>query len=117
MALATRLADMRQRATNKQQYVLPIDIGCGVERLKVFDNRGFDRMKRAGWLPRHASYLDLVRDCVYITRHSRINKTSSEDRAKARARYFKYAKKYLCNHSLPAVPRKGRVVHEKNNAS
>jgi hypothetical protein len=95
VSLAIRLADMKLKAMNRRQWVLPIDVGGGAERLKVFDNRGFERMKRAGWLPRRMNFVELCERCVYMTPLSRINKTDPEERRKAREKYLRYSRRFL----------------------
>lgn len=94
LRLAISLADMKQRAFNKRYFVVIMETPKG-DKLVSINNEDFKRMKRKDWLPKGMSCLDLQNECFYQTAIGLNNKTSVQEREKAKEKYIKYAKKYL----------------------
>ena len=95
MRLAIRLADMKQRAYNKQYHVMIFAEGAA-DKLVSVNNEDINRLKRKKWLPKDMGMIELQRSSIfYSTPLSRNNKSSAEDRKNGREKYMKYAKKFL----------------------
>jgi hypothetical protein len=93
MSLAIRLADIKQKAYNKQYHVMILELPKGDSLVSV--NRDDIQMfKRKKWLPKHLGAIEMANSIFYSTPVSRNNKYSAEERRSAKAKYLKYAKKY-----------------------
>lgn len=94
MSLAIRLADMKQKAWNKQYHVMLMTLPGG-EKLVSVNRDEIQKMKLKKWLPKNKTMLDLRDSIFYSTPIDRNNKSTPEDRAKAKKKYIKYAEKYM----------------------
>lgn len=94
MSLAIRLADMKQRAWNKQYHVMLLELPSG-EKLVSINNLDIERLKRKKWLPKHTSMYDMRESIFYSTPQSRNNKSTPKERAAAKERYVRYARKFM----------------------
>lgn len=96
MGLAIRLADMKQRAYNKQYHVLIMELPSGAERLFSLNNREIESFKRKRWLPKHVTMLDLRKDSIfYSTPLTRNNRSTAQERRAAKEKYLKYSKRFM----------------------
>ncbi|MDR1455216.1 MAG: hypothetical protein LBJ01_06160 [Tannerella sp.] len=93
MSLAIRLADMKQRAFNRQYHVMIMALPQG-ERLVSVSRQEMQAFKRKGWLPRKAGRLELERSVFYSTPLNRNNRSTGKERAAAREKYLRYACRY-----------------------
>lgn len=92
MSVAIHLADMKQKAFNKQYHVMILELG-GAEKLVSVSKNDINRFKRKKWLPKQATMLDLGRSSIfYSTPLSRNNKFTNKERKAAREKYMKYVK-------------------------
>ncbi|MDR1089934.1 MAG: hypothetical protein LBL79_02570 [Prevotella sp.] len=94
MNLAIRLADMKQKAFNKQFHVLLMGLPSGDKLVSVTRDE-ITKLKRKKWLPKNACVLSLRDSIFYSTPLDRNNKSTPEERQKAKEKYLKYAKKYM----------------------
>ena len=96
MGLAIRLADVKQRAYNKQYHIMLLALPTG-EKLVSLNKNDMARFKRKKWLPKNMSFFDLKHSdsIFYSTPLDRNNKSSAKERKEAREKYLKYAKKYF----------------------
>lgn len=116
MNLAIRLADMKQRAFNKQYHVMLLELPVK-KAVKVKDENGkvqtryelgynnklvsvnkddINKFKRKKWIPKHVDMLSLKQTSFfYSTPLDRNNKSTPEERKAAKKKYIKYAKKYM----------------------
>ena len=95
MSLAIKMADIKQKAWNKQYHVVLLSLPAE-DKLVTIRRNDFFRYQRKKWIPKHIRWTDFLRSSVfYSTPLSRNNKVSKEDREKAKAKYMKYAKKYM----------------------
>jgi calcineurin-like phosphoesterase family protein len=96
MSLAIRLADLKQKAFNKQYHIMLLSLP-GREKLVSVNRKDIERLKRKKWLPRNTSFFDLKHDgsVFYSTPLYRNNKSSPKERKEAKEKYARYAKKYL----------------------
>jgi len=96
MNLAIRLADVKQKAFNKQYHIMILELPVG-EKLVSLNRDDIDRMKRKKWLPKNVSFFDLKHNSsiFYSTPLNRNNKSSAAERREAREKYLKYAGKYM----------------------
>lgn len=102
MGLAIRLADMKQKAFNKQYHVMLMEVPvkksrgtCYVDKLVSVNKEEINRLKRKKWLPKNTSMLGLRDSIFYSTPLSRNNKSTPQDRKAAKEKYLRYAKKYI----------------------
>jgi hypothetical protein len=96
MELSIRLADVKQKAFNKQYHILLLSLPkC--EKLVSVNRDDIIRMKRKKWLPKNTSIFDLLHSesTFYSTPLNRNNKSSATERKAAKAKYLKYSKRYL----------------------
>jgi hypothetical protein len=93
LKLAVMLADIKQKAFNKRYFVVLIETP-GKDKLVSINNNEFTVFKRKGWLPKRMSYLELEEYSFYQTAVGLNNRQSREQRAEARKKYLKYARKY-----------------------
>ncbi len=96
MGLAIRLADMKQRAWNKQYHVMLVELPDG-ERLVSVNNQDINRFKRKRWLPKKTGMHELKKEgsIFYSTPLDRNNRSTAADRAAAKEKYLRYARKYM----------------------
>ncbi|MDR0823907.1 MAG: hypothetical protein LBN74_02360 [Prevotella sp.] len=94
MSFAIRLADMKQKAFNKQFHVMLMELASG-DKLVSVNRDEINKMKRKKWLPKNTNMLSLRDLIFYSTPLSRNNKSTPADRRKAKEKYLKYAKKYM----------------------
>ena len=94
LALAIRLANMKQRAFNKRYYVMLIETSKG-DRLTSINNDEFKTFKRRGWLPKRMTHLDLEREAFYQTPIGLNNSFDSTQQQASKERYLRYAGKYM----------------------
>lgn len=94
MGLAIRLADMKQRAWNKQYHVMLLALPGG-EKLVSVNRDDIKKMKLKKWLPKNTNIFNLRDVVFYSTPISRNNKSTPEERTKAKKKYIKYAEKYM----------------------
>lgn len=94
MSLAIRLADMKQKAWNKQYHVMLIELPSG-DKLVSINRDDIKKMKLKKWLPKNACVFSLRDSIFYSTPLSRNNKSTPKERKQAREKYIKYAKKHL----------------------
>jgi len=94
MSLAIRLADIKQKAFNRQYHVMLIALPSG-DRLTSINREDVKILVRKKWLPKDTTYFGLTHsDSVfYSTPISRNNKSTPEERKEAREKYLKYVKK------------------------
>ena len=93
MSLAIHLADIKQKAFNRQYHVMLLELPQG-DRLVSINKEEINRFKRKKWLPKKATMLDLRESIFYSTPLSRNNKAAPKDRKKAKEKYLKYTKRY-----------------------
>lgn len=118
MNLAIRLADMKQKAFNKQYHVMLLEVPVR-EKVKTKDVNGneqtkeiirysnklvsvnredINRFKRKKWIPKHVDMFNLKQTSFfYSTPLDRNNKSTPEERKAAKKKYIRYAKKYMRN--------------------
>lgn len=95
MSLAMKMADIKQKAWNKQYHVVLLELPAE-DKLVTINREDFFRFKRKKWLPKQIQWTDFLRSSAfYSTPLSRNNKVSKEDRKAAKDKYMKYAKKYM----------------------
>ena len=96
MNLAIRLADVKQKAFNKQYHIMLLCLPAG-EKLVSVNRDDIERLKRKKWLPKNTSAFDLKHSSsiFYSTPLNRNNKSTKEERMDARDKYLKYAGKYM----------------------
>jgi len=96
MNLAIRLADIKQKAFNKQYHIMLLCLPAG-EKLVSVNHDDILRFKRKKWLPKDTTVFNLVHgeSVFYSTPLNRNNKSTVEERRSAREKYVKYAKKYM----------------------
>ncbi|MCL2650308.1 MAG: hypothetical protein FWD60_04675 [Candidatus Azobacteroides sp.] len=96
MSLAIRLADIKQKAFNKQFHIMLLNLPAG-EKLVSITRDDVERFKRKKWLPKDASFFSLKHSnsIFYSTPVSRNNKSTPQERKEAKEKYLKYAGKYL----------------------
>jgi hypothetical protein len=94
LKLAIMLADIKQKAFNKRYFVVLVETP-EKDRLVSINNREFEIFKRKKWLPKEMTYLDLEKYSFYQTKLGLNNKQSKKQRAEARKKYLKYARKYM----------------------
>jgi hypothetical protein len=102
MRMAISLADLKQRAFNKQYHIAIMDLRKG-ERLVSICRSDFERFKRYKWLPKNLKFFNFVHsDAVfYSTPLDRNNKSSFAERKQARERYARYARGRKNTHPSP----------------
>jgi hypothetical protein len=93
MSLAIRLADIKQKAYNKQYHVMILSLPKGDSLVSV-NRDDIQAFKRKKWLPKHLGSIEMANSIFYSTPISRNNKSSQEERRSAKEKYLKYAKKY-----------------------
>jgi hypothetical protein len=86
MSLAIGLADLKQRAYNRQYHVMLIELPQG-DRLVSVSKNEIAALRRRKWLPRNMGMLELRRSIFYSTPAELNNRNSPEDRRRARERY------------------------------
>jgi hypothetical protein len=91
MSLAIRLADIKQRAFNKQYHVMLMYLPSG-DKLVSVNRDEIVKMKRKKWLPKNMSMLDMKDSIFYSTPLSRNNKSTIEERKEARDKYVRYSR-------------------------
>lgn len=94
MSLAIRLADMKQKAFNKQYHVMLMELPSG-DKLVSVNRDEINNLKRKKWLPKNACMLSLRDSIFYSTPLNRNNTSTPGDRKVAKEKYLKYAKKYM----------------------
>ena len=96
MNLAIRLADVKQKAFNKQYHIMLLELPVG-EKLVSLNRDDIERMKRKKWLSKNVSFFDLKHSpsIFYSTPLERNNKSSAEERREAREKYLKYSGRYM----------------------
>lgn len=95
MNLAMIMADIKQKAWNKQYHVVLLELPTE-DKLVTINREDFFRFKRKKWLPKQIQWTDFLRSSAfYSTPLSRNNKVSKKDRNAAKKKYMKYAKKYM----------------------
>lgn len=98
ISLAIKFADLKQRVWNKQYHVMIISTTVKddilKERLIPVNNQEIERLKRKKWIPKKATMNSLRNSIFYSTPLSRNNKSTPEDRRKAKEKYIKYVKRF-----------------------
>ena len=95
MSLAMKMADIKQKAWNKQYHVVLLELPAE-DKLVTINREDFFRFKRKKWLPKQIGWSDFLRSSAfYSTPLSRNNKVSKAERKAAKDKYMKYAKKYM----------------------
>jgi hypothetical protein len=94
MSLAIRLADIKQRAFNKQYHVMILELPGG-DKLTSVNRDDIQILKRKKWLPKNLKMIELTNSIFYSTPLNRNNKSTPQERKNAREKYLKYAKKYM----------------------
>lgn len=94
MSLAIRLADMKQRAFNRQYHVMLMELPRG-DKLVSVSRQDIVKMKSKGWIDRKIRTIDLRDSIFYSTALCRNNKSSYADRENARRKYWKYARREI----------------------
>jgi hypothetical protein len=92
MNMAIHLADLKQKAYNKQYHIMLFAPRPGVERLVTINNNQINEFRRKKWLPKNADKFTLRRSFFYSTPLSRNNRATSEERMRAREKYMTYCK-------------------------
>lgn len=90
MSLAIRLADIKQRAYNRQYHVMIMALPQG-DRLVSVTRDEIQAFKRKKWLPKKRGMLELEKSIFYSTPAGRNNRSTTGERAAARKKYLKYA--------------------------
>lgn len=92
MGLAIRMADLKQRAYNRQYHIVLLAIGKEA-RLTSLCREDFLTFKRRKALGKDVTFFDLIHQkAFYSTPVSRNNRSSREDRESAIKRYLKFVK-------------------------
>jgi len=96
MNLAIRLADVKQKAFNRQYHIMLLYLPAG-EKLVSVSRDDIGRLKRKKWLPKDASFFGLKHSnsIFYSTPINRNNKSTPQERKAAKEKYLKYARKYF----------------------
>ena len=96
MNLAIRLADIKQKAYNKQYHIMLLSLPVG-EKLVSVNRDDILRLKRKKLLSKEISCFELIHSesIFYSTPLNWNNKSTSEERKAARAKYLKYVKRYI----------------------
>ena len=96
MNLAIKLADIKQKAFNKQYHIMLLCLPNG-EKLVSVNRDDIERLKRKKMLPKDIRVFSLKHSSsiFYSTPLNRNNKASSEDREAAKEKYLKYAERYM----------------------
>lgn len=95
MSLAMKMADIKQKAWNKQYHVVLLELPTE-DKLVTINREDFFRFKRKKWLPKQTQWTDFLRtSAFYSTPLNLNNKISNKERRIAKEKYMKYAKKYL----------------------
>jgi hypothetical protein len=87
MNLAIRMADIKQKAFNKQYHIMLIELPNGA-RLTSVNNEEIRMLKHKKWLPKHLSMVELKQSIFYSTPSSRNNKSTPEERKEAKRKYL-----------------------------
>jgi hypothetical protein len=91
MGLAIRLADIKQKAFNRQFHVMVLSLPKG-EKLVSVSRDDILRFKRKKWLPKRLGRLELESSIFYSTPANRNNSFSHKARKAAKDKYLKYSK-------------------------
>lgn len=91
MTMAIRLADIKQKAFNRQ-YVIGLLCLPKEDKLVSIHRDRFLQLQRIGLLPK-MKWNEYKRRAFYVTPLDRNNKSNPKERRKARERYLKYYKK------------------------
>ncbi len=93
MSLAIKLADIKQKAFNKQFHIMLLELPKG-EKLVSVCRADIERFKRKKWLPKNIRTFDLIHgeSVFYSTPVNRNNKSTPADRLAAKEKYFRYRK-------------------------
>ena len=96
MNLAIKLADIKQKAFNRQYHIMLLSLPKG-DKLVSVNRNDIENFKRKKWLPKSTKMSDLIHSSsvFYSTPLSRNNKSTTEERKSAREKYLKYAGKYM----------------------
>jgi len=96
MNLAIKLADIKQKAFNRQYHIMLLSLPKG-DKLVSVNRNDIENFKRKKWLPKTTKMSDLIHSTsvFYSTPLSRNNKSTPEERKEAREKYLKYAGKYM----------------------
>jgi hypothetical protein len=92
MGLAIRLADIKQKAYNKQYHIMILNLPKG-EKLLSVSRTDIMRLKHKKWLPKNVDMLKLRESIFYSTPLCRNNSINKEERKKAKEKYLKYCLK------------------------
>ncbi|MDR1674946.1 MAG: hypothetical protein LBR86_00515 [Tannerella sp.] len=90
MSLAIRLADLKQRAYNRQYHVMIMTLPQG-DRLVSVTRDEIQSFKRKKWLPKRTGMIELEKSIFYSTPAGRNNRSTVGERAEARKKYLRYA--------------------------
>ncbi|MDR1372566.1 MAG: hypothetical protein LBJ17_05500 [Dysgonamonadaceae bacterium] len=92
MRMAISLADVKQRAMNRQFHIISVMLPDGQDRLVSVSKRDIAALKRKHWLPKNMTVFDLTHSdaTFYSTPLSRNNKTAKKDRKKALQSYKRF---------------------------
>jgi len=98
MSLAIKLADVKQKAYNKQFHIMLLSLPVG-EKLVSINRDDIECLKRKKWLPKETNFFNLKHShsIFYSTPLNRNNKLNAEERREAVKKYLKYSKRYVKN--------------------
>jgi len=96
MTLAIKLADIKQKAFNRQYHIMLLSLPKG-DKLVSVCRADIENFKRKKWLPKTTVMSELVHSnsVFYSTALNLNNKSTTEERKTAKEKYLKYAKKYM----------------------
>jgi hypothetical protein len=89
--LAIKLADIKQKAFNKQYFVVLAPDG----RLVAINNKDIKKLKQRNLIDKHMDSLSIKRKSFYYTSQSKNNTMPDKERLEAKTRYLTYSKKYF----------------------
>jgi hypothetical protein len=93
MGYAIRLADLKQRAYNKQYHVLMFSMN-GKQKVVTCNNRDINRFRRMKLLPKEAGMLELKnKNIFYSTPENRNNRSTWQEREAAKRKYLAFIRK------------------------
>jgi hypothetical protein len=98
MGLAIGLADMKQKAFNRQYHIMLLRLPKG-EKLVSLNREDIQQFIRKKWLPKKTTMFQLrhSNSIFYSTPLYRNNQSNAAERKKAKERYVRYSKRWLRN--------------------
>jgi len=89
--LARRMADMMQRAMNRQISV----IINGNHKFEYWTSDTLKKKKKAGMIPKSWGMYELLKVTFYKTPETANNKLNTEEREKYKRKFISYARRYM----------------------